>query len=100
MALWLRTHPQVHLTDISHRAFIGSSAARRLLDERHDFPDSRCHATPILLPPLVLHHFLWSWLLGIDQSHPINWVLALMFAMLIATVVDSSILGLGFGQRV
>ena len=56
--------------------------------------------TPMLLPPMVLHHFLWSWLLGIEQIHPINWILALLFAALIATAVDSSILALGFGQQV
>jgi hypothetical protein len=50
---------------------------------------------PIVVPPLLL-----TWVLGIDGLHPINWILALFFAALIAAVVESLILALGFRKIV
>ena len=55
---------------------------------------------PMLVPPLLLHRLVWIWALGIDRLHPINWILALFFAALIAAVVESLVLALGFRQIV
>ena len=50
---------------------------------------------PSVVPPLLL-----AWVLGIDFNHPINWILALFFAALIAAMVESLVLALGFRQVV
>lgn len=50
---------------------------------------------PIVVPPLLL-----TWALGINGLHPINWILALFFAALIAAMLESLVLALGFRQVV
>jgi hypothetical protein len=55
---------------------------------------------PILVPSMLLHQMLWSWLLGIGVEHSIHWILALFFAALIAAIVDSLILAFGFSQPI
>jgi len=44
-------------------------------------------------PPLLL-----TWVLGVGFDHPINWLLALFCAGLIAAVVESLVLAFGFSH--
>jgi hypothetical protein len=48
---------------------------------------------PSVVPPLLL-----TWVLGVGFDHPINWLLALFCAGLIAAVVESLVLAFGFSH--
>ena len=51
-----------------------------------------------ITPAPSVYPLLLTWVLGIGFDHPINWILALFLAALIAAVVES-LVGLGFPPR-
>ena len=59
-----------------------------------------CLMFAITLAPSVVPVLLVARVLGIDLEHSINWILALFFAALIAAVLESLVLALGFRQVV